>query len=138
MDCINLKEQFGGRFKVGYEESYFAQHGRHARIEDPWCMILLCRHGHVYPHGGETLAASTDRYGSTARRLAGLDCVTVVQDGDDGVNVTFHVDAFDTVAAVMIPRRKRRGRSMTDEEKRHLADRGRDALQKHRHATSQA
>jgi hypothetical protein len=31
-----------------------------------------------------------------------------VQDGDDGVNVVFHVDHFDEVAAIMKPRRRRR------------------------------
>ena len=47
MDCINLKERFGDRFKVAYEESYYAQHGPNARVEDPVYMILLCRHGDI-------------------------------------------------------------------------------------------
>lgn len=39
-DCINLKKRFGDRFKVAYEESYYAQYGANARGEDPWYMIL--------------------------------------------------------------------------------------------------
>ncbi len=27
MECINLKEQFGKRFRVRYEESYYADRG---------------------------------------------------------------------------------------------------------------
>ena len=66
MDCINLKEQFGDRFKVEYEESYYAQYGEHAWREDPHYMILLCRHGHIYPHGSATLAASISRRGAVS------------------------------------------------------------------------
>jgi hypothetical protein len=36
MECINLKARFGKRYKVTYEESYFAEYGPHARKEDPW------------------------------------------------------------------------------------------------------
>ena len=31
--CIDLAENFGQRFRVQYEESYFAQYGPHARVE---------------------------------------------------------------------------------------------------------
>ena len=51
-DCINLKEMFGDRYKVTYEESYYADHGETAYKEDPWLMILLCQHGHICPWGG--------------------------------------------------------------------------------------
>ncbi len=108
MDCINLKERFGDRFKVTYEESYYAQYGPNAQIEDPWLMIIPCQNGHIYPHGGETLAASTDRCGSVAKRLAGLDCVTVVQDGSDGTTAAFDVSNLDRIAQIMIPRKGRR------------------------------
>jgi hypothetical protein len=138
MDCVNLKKRFGDRFKVDNEQAYHAQYGPKARIEDPWYMILRCQRGHIYPHGGKTLAASTDRNGPVANRLVGLDCATVVQDGDDGVNVTFDVDDFGEVAEVMKPKRKRQGRALSDEEKKRLADQGRAALNKRRGATPQA
>ena len=136
MDCINLKEGFGSQYKVEYEESYFAERSKRT-IEDPWLMIILCENGHICPWGGDLLAACTHKRGSVAKRLIDLDCTSMAQDGDDGINVTFHVDAFDQVAAVMKPRRKRQGRP-TDEKRRELADRGRAALKKHREATSQA
>jgi hypothetical protein len=138
MDCVNLKKRFGDRFKVDNEQAYHAQSGPMARVDDPWYMILLCANGHIYPHDVRTLAASTDRNGPVANRLVGLDCVTVAQDGDDGVNVTFDVDNFDQVAKVMKPKRKRQGRAMSAEEKKRLADRGRAALRRCRGTTPQA
>ncbi len=120
--CINLKERFGDRFKVEYEESYFAERSKRT-VEDPWLMILLCQHGHVYPHGGEILVASTDRRGSIAKRLAKLDCVTVLQDAADGINAAFHVSSFDRVAEIMRPRKARR---LSPEQRARLAEAGRN------------
>ena len=61
--CINLKERFGDRYKVEHEESYHADRGENARTEDPWLQVLLCQHGHIYPHGRDVLAASTNTRG---------------------------------------------------------------------------
>jgi hypothetical protein len=41
-------------------------------------------------------------------KIRRLPFVSVEQDGDDGVNATFHVDRFDEVARIMKPRRRRR------------------------------
>jgi len=51
--CINLKELLGRRYRVTYEESYRADHGPGARTADPWLMIVPCRYGHIFPHGGQ-------------------------------------------------------------------------------------
>jgi hypothetical protein len=118
--CINLKKRFGGRYRVVYEESYFAEHGQTTRADDPWLQVLLCQHGHIYPHGGDVLAASTNTRGGIARKLAALDCTTVVQDGSDGINATFHVRDFERVAELMKPRRRRR---LTLEQRRAAAER---------------
>ncbi len=106
--CPNLKELYGNRFKVEYEQSYFAEHGQRGRTEEPWLMILLCQRGHICPWGPDTLAASTNKHGPVAKRLAAMDCCKVVQDASDGVTVRFHVDNFKAVAALMKPRRRRR------------------------------
>ena len=118
--CINLKERFGDVCKVEYEESYHADRGANARTEDPWLQVLLCKHGHIYPHGPDVLAASTNTRGGIARKLAALDCTTVVQDGSDGINATFHVRDFERVAELMKPRRWRR---LTVEQRRAAAER---------------
>jgi hypothetical protein len=102
--CINLKERFGRRFKVVYEESYCADRGNVARAEDPWLMIVPGRYGHIFPHGGSLLAASVDGYRKVAGKLRRLPCCRVHQDGDDGeLTVVFDVDDFGKVARIIRP-----------------------------------
>jgi len=106
--CLNLKKLFGRRFKVEYEESYYAQYGANARIEDPWLMIIRCRFGHIFPHGGETLAATVDGHPNVAGVLRRLPCCRVHQDGDFGeLTALFDVADFPKVAQIMRPRRRR-------------------------------
>jgi hypothetical protein len=106
--CIDLARRFGRRFRVEYELAYFAQHGRRARVDDPWLKIIPCRAGHICPWGGSKLAAVTDRAGPLARRLAALPNVTLRQDGADGATVLFDVADFSQVAKVMRPKRRRK------------------------------
>jgi hypothetical protein len=120
MDCINLKERFGDRFKVEYEESYFAERSRRT-VEDVWLMIIPCRYGHLYPDGPETLAASVDEHPNIAARLKRLKCCRIHQDGDDGeLTVLFSLADFDKVAEIMRPHRKRR---WTEEQKQQARER---------------
>ena len=107
-NCIDLKEHFGDHYRTFYEDSYAAERGDKGRTHDPWLLTVACRHGHIYPHGGTMLGASTNSRGPIANRLAAPPCVRVVQEGDDGVNVVFDVGDFDQVAAVMRPRRRRK------------------------------
>ena len=105
---IDLRERFGRRYRVGYEPSYRAEHGPNARIHDSWLMIIPCRFGHVFPHGGSTLAASVDGFPKIAGRLKRLTCCRVHQDGDFGeLTVLFDVADFAKVARIMRPRRRR-------------------------------
>jgi hypothetical protein len=71
---VNLKARFGKRFRVDYEESYYAERGQGAKADDPWLQILLCQHGRIYLHGGELLGASTQKHGAVATTLARLSC----------------------------------------------------------------
>jgi len=105
--CIDLAERFGRRYRVEYEESYFAQYGPRARVNDPWLKIIPCQRGHIYPFGPSTLAATTSTRGPTARKLAALDFATIHQDGDDGVTILFPMDRMPEVAELMKPRRRR-------------------------------
>lgn len=119
MNCVDLEEQFGSVYQVEYEDGVFH------RARDAWRLILTCRHGHFYPHGGEILGASTNTRGAIANQLAALPCVRVVQDGSDGINAIFHVDDFESVAALLKPRRRRR---LTPDQKAERTER----LRKHR------
>ena len=118
--CINLRTQYGKRYRVVYEESYYAQYGPNARVEDPWLMILSCKFGHIFAHGGNMLAASVDGHPNVAGLLRRLKCCHVCQDGDDGITVLFGAADFAQVAKVMKPRRRRQ---MTEEQKRIAAER---------------
>lgn len=108
MDCVNLKKEFGKRYRVKYEESYHAEHGENARAEDPWLMTIPCRNGHIFPWGGGDLAASTNRLGPVANALKTLPFATLAKEGSDGVTVLFDVQHFDEVARILKPRRRRR------------------------------
>jgi hypothetical protein len=106
--CINLKQRYGDLYRVTYEESYRGQYGPHARVEDPWLMIIPCKYGHLYPFGGTTLAASVDGHPNVAGMLRRLPCCRVHQDGDFGeLTVVFDVVDFPKVAEIMKPRRRR-------------------------------
>ena len=97
--CIDLKEKFGRRYRVAYEDSYFA---------DPWLLIVPCRYGHIFPHGGNLLAASVDGHPNVAGVLRRLSCCQIHQDGDFGeVTVIFDVADFAKVARIIQPRRRR-------------------------------
>ena len=126
--CVNLQERFWRRFKVRYEESYFAQYGPHATVVDPWYMIVPCEGGEIYPHGGDMLAAYL-RAGPRAKALKALRCVEIKTVGSDGTTVLFHVANFDQVAEIMRPR-KRRTRHVSPEERKSLMER----LEKANHA----
>ena len=101
--CINLKKRFSDLWRVEYEANLCER----ARIEDPWGMIIPCRHGHICPWGGGRLAACTAKRGMVATRLANLLFTDLEQDGQDGVNVSFPADLIDQVAEIMRPKRKR-------------------------------
>jgi hypothetical protein len=106
--CIDLKERFGRRYRVEYEESYYAEYGPNVHTHDPWYMILPCQKGHIFPHGDNLLGVATNSRGPVVKRLQAIRGLRILQDGDDGINAVFLVDVFEDVAKVMNPRRRRR------------------------------
>ena len=120
MDCVNLKERFGRKYRVTYEESHYAQYGPRAQTDDPWLQIIPCRRGHIFPHGDNILAASTNNRGPTAHKLAALDFTTISQDADDGVTLLFPVEKFPEVAKLMHPKRRRQ---LTEKQRLAAAER---------------
>jgi len=118
--CINLRERFGKRFKVRFEESYYAERLEFRAAEAPWLMLIPCVGGEIYPHGGTTLAVFIRR-GARVKRLAAIPGVQVKTDGDDGATFHFDVADFDKVAEIVKPRRRR---TATDKVRAHLAEVG--------------
>jgi hypothetical protein len=99
---------FGDRFKIGRDPAHAAEHGERGRAIDPWLLVIICRSGHIYVHSRDRLGVATNNRGATARALVSLPGVEVLQDGDDGLNAAFPLEAFDQVAAILNPRRRRR------------------------------
>ena len=109
VECLDLKALFGERYRVLRDKSsYQAEYGENAYRPDPWLWIIPCRQGEIFPHGGNLLAASTKRRGLKSGELKRLACCRVHQDGDDGVTVVFNLADFETVAAIMEPKRRLR------------------------------
>lgn len=100
--CIDLHAAYP-KLKHTWDESRV----KGAHTQDPWLMQIPCRHGHIYPHGGTLLAASTNRRGHFPKKFSIVPSARILQDGDDGINVSFEAKDFRKVSAIMKPRRRR-------------------------------
>lgn len=102
---LDLRTEFGDRFRLGWEADGITR-SAWAVAEQCWLLEIRCRYGTMYPHGGDLLAAFTDRprVGARLRRLRFL----VSARGDREVVVTFHVNDVEEVFAVLKPYRRRR------------------------------
>ncbi|MDP6722003.1 MAG: hypothetical protein QGF59_25265, partial [Pirellulaceae bacterium] len=70
-------------------------------------LLIPCLNGHICPWGENLLAACTSSRGTVAKRLVAAGC-EVVMEADDGINATFPIEAFDEIAEIMRPRKRRR------------------------------
>ena len=105
MDCINLRQEFGRRYRVRFDPAYTAKGRPHAQ-RDPWMMVLPCRYGTIYPEGRRYLRIDLVRHNQIARRLASLLDCAIVNDGDDEKTVHFPLKRFSDVAAIVRPNRR--------------------------------
>lgn len=125
---VNLKEIFGSRYRISREDGQRSP-------TDPWALLLPCRFGHIFVHGGKMLGASTNCSGRIAKRLKQLDCVEIAQDGDDGVNVIFDIADFSKIAAIICPRVKRK---LSAAHSKKFVEAGQVALEKRRKSKSES
>ena len=119
--CIDLAASFGHKYRIGRDPAYAAEYGQRA-VHDPWLLTIPCRRGEIYPHGGAVLAVGTRARGRICLALSAIPGVVVSQDGDDGINATFHVSLLPKVAAVIRPKSKR---TLSPEHKATLVAAGR-------------
>jgi len=106
MDCINLRDRFGDRFRIGFDPAYSARNVPRDKL-DPWMMLLEFPGGNIYHQGGDLLAVEVEGRRKLRKRLSQLACLTLKQEGDDFQAWTFHVRDFEAVAEIVQPRRRR-------------------------------
>ena len=70
-------------------------------------MPIRFKDGNIYSHGGEILAVEVEGRGPLRKKLRSLPGLRLKQDGDNVQASTFHDDDFDSVAALVKPRRRR-------------------------------
>jgi hypothetical protein len=99
MDCPDLKELFAEEYCIRLEDGAVARN-------DPWYFLIPCRLGHIAPWGPDTLVACTNSRGPTRNGLLQVPTANLVQDGDDGANITFDVRHMGLVADIMGAKRR--------------------------------
>jgi hypothetical protein len=103
---INLMQRFGKRYRIGWDGAYNPKNVPRDKL-DPWAMEIPCERGTIYPHGGNDLAVMVDHRPITAKRLAAIPGVELVQDGDHEKTFVFPVELFPQIAKLVKPRRRR-------------------------------
>ena len=98
--CINLRECFGDLYRITRDPSADS-------LADPWLHQIPCERGVIYPHGGDVLAVDVDHRTPTAKKLAALG-LTQHHDGNHEKTFHFSVERFDEVAAIVLPRKRRK------------------------------
>lgn len=125
INVINLRSLLGKKYKIEYDEAYYAEYGVNAKTEDPFLMVVPCQYGHIYPQGGQRLCASTNKRGPVAGKLKKLvdkEIAQIEQNGDDGLTVSFNVSDCEQFLEILKPRLRRK---LSAEHKKRLIERGR-------------
>ena len=117
-ECINLLEEFGRRFRVGFDPAYDPRNRPTDKL-DPWAMVLASRFATIYPHGGNLLAVEVEGRPSIRRQLdAVADCQRHLTGERFGCWL-FPLRCFERVAVIVQPARKR---VWTDSERKDRAE----------------
>lgn len=99
--CVDLRAHFGARYKIR-KEADAVTWSTTPESERVWLLEIPCKHGVVYPQGGDILAATiTSRI--MGRRVAALPGI-LSSRGDTERVVKFHVDDAEAVLAILKPK----------------------------------
>jgi hypothetical protein len=101
MPPVDLRKLAGTRYRLGHDHKPDVR-----ATDDPWLLTIPARFGHFYAHSATHVGFATKSRGPTARALAALPYVTVLQDASDGLNLAFPVDRFDEVAQIARPHKR--------------------------------
>ena len=120
--CINLTERFGDRYRIAFDPAYDPKFRPRDKL-DPWSMVIPCQRGEIYPYGEETLVVEVEGRPIIRKRLNALDCTVTHQEGDNFGAFRFHVNHFDAVAKIVLPRKRRQ---LSEDQRRQSAERLRE------------
>lgn len=123
-DCPNLRELFGDKHHVRLSTE-FKQLAGVGGIEKPWFYELLCQKQsgcRIVPWGPDRLAVIRDKpaHSGVFQELMHLKTTRLEQDGDDGQNISFHLDEMPSVLRIVRPRHRKK---LSDEQRQVLAER---------------
>lgn len=133
MDCINLRERFGDRYRVAFDPAYDPKHRPREKL-DPWYMTIPCERGEIYPYGPNSLAVEVEGRPVTARRLRELHYTTTIQQGDHFLACTFPSQEFEAVAELVKPRKRRQASERQRETARQNIRKARESLPQGTHS----
>ena len=109
--CVDLRPwATANRYRWRYEQG-------HSSIEPDaeWFVEVLCRHGLIYPKGGNILLAYANR--GVKRHIANLAGIERHQWDDDAEVFRFPAELLDDVAAILKPKRLSGPVQLTDEHR---------------------
>ncbi|MEW5924345.1 MAG: hypothetical protein AB1746_10190, partial [Candidatus Zixiibacteriota bacterium] len=103
---INLKEQYGDKFKIGLDEAASCE-GESKK--DPWYFLIPCKYGDIYPFSDRRLAFLCNGAGIRSRLQKEHPEIEVRNWSDNGETVfVFDPEQFNIIAEYAKPRRKRK------------------------------
>jgi hypothetical protein len=106
MQCVNLKERFGTRYRITFDPAYVPRDVPRDKL-DPWMMQVPGRYGSIYPPGGTKLVVEIDGHSTIKARVGRLDCCEPYQIGEGFGAFLFDAADFNTVAKIIRSHRKR-------------------------------
>jgi hypothetical protein len=123
MTCVDLRATFGTQLRYQWDDAYAAERPEFRAHEAPWLTLIPCRHGKIFPWGGNRLAGHCTGGLPRRRALAALPGTRIVQGAVRGcpeIVVLFGVDQIEAVAELL---QARRPRQLSPEQRAALAAR---------------
>ena len=117
MKPTDLRELAGSIYRISHDPAAFHEPGGR---KNPWLYIIPCRKGRIYPHSDTMLALWWE---SSARLDLKCSALTLYLDGDEEKDYLFAPGDFEEVAKVAQPKRRRRGRTLTEPERQKAIER---------------
>jgi hypothetical protein len=119
MTCVNLKEQFGSRYRIAYDPAAVLERGGKS---NPWYYVIPCKFGEIHPFGGEMLAfhcRGSKMRGIIKREFPDFEIESWTDD-EEAIFI-FPADRLPELAKIIKPRRRRQ---VSGSERQRLSEMG--------------